>query len=124
MGRREHRRGCRSTSRPADGAGSTHLRLGDLRTSRASSTPPIDVDEYDPDEALTIGPLTLRFAPGRHYVPAWGVSVEAPDGSRLVYTGDTGPSETVVEFARGADLLLVEATLRRHRATTTPSAAT
>src|SRR5258708_33663877 len=26
-----------------------------------------DVTEYDPDEALTVGPLTVRFAPGRHY---------------------------------------------------------
>jgi ribonuclease BN (tRNA processing enzyme) len=40
------------------------------------------------------------------------MSVEAPDGSRLVYTGDTGPSDGMVEFARGADLLLVEAGLR------------
>jgi len=70
------------------------------------------VDEYDPDEALAVGPLTVRFAAGRHYVPAWAVSVEAPDGARLVYTGDTGPSDTMTEFARGADLLLVEATLR------------
>ena len=69
------------------------------------------IDEYDPDAALVIGPLTIRFAPGRHYVPAWGVSVEAPDGARLVYTGDTGPSESMTQFARGADLLLVEATL-------------
>jgi ribonuclease BN (tRNA processing enzyme) len=69
------------------------------------------VDEYDPSETLTIGPLTIRFAAGRHYVPAWGVSVVAPDGARLVYTGDTGPSQAMVEFARGADVLLVEATL-------------
>jgi ribonuclease BN (tRNA processing enzyme) len=70
------------------------------------------IDEYDPESAIMIGPLTVRFVPGRHYVPAWGVSVEAPDGARLVYTGDTGPSDTMTEFARGADLLLVEATLR------------
>lgn len=70
------------------------------------------VDEYDPRATLTVGPLTVRFAPGRHYVPAWGISVEAPDGARLVYSGDTGPSDTMTEFARGADLLLVEATLR------------
>ena len=69
------------------------------------------IDEYDPDATLTVGPLRVRFAAGRHYVPAWGVSVEAPDGSRLVYTGDTGPSDAIVEFARGADVLLVEATL-------------
>lgn len=70
------------------------------------------VDEYDPAASLSIGPLTLRFERAQHYVPAWGVSVEAPDGTRLVYTGDTGPSEVMTAFAHGADLLLVEAALR------------
>ena len=55
----------------------------------------------------------MRFVRGRHYVPAWGVIVEAPDGARLAYTGDTGPSDTVVDAVRGADLLLVEAALRK-----------
>jgi ribonuclease BN (tRNA processing enzyme) len=73
------------------------------------------IDEYDPDEPLEVGPLIVRFIRGRHYVPAWGVSIEAPDGARLVYTGDTGPSESVVHAARGADLLLVEAALRDAR---------
>lgn len=67
--------------------------------------------EYDPDVTLQIGPLRVRFVRGRHYVPAWGVVVEAPDGSRLGYTGDTGPSESVVEAMRDVDLLLVEAAL-------------
>ncbi|MDO8485166.1 MAG: MBL fold metallo-hydrolase [Candidatus Limnocylindrales bacterium] len=70
------------------------------------------IDEYDPSEPLVIGPLTIRFNSGRHYVPAWGLSVEAPDGARLVYTGDTGPSDSVVDFASEADLLLIEAALR------------
>ncbi len=71
-----------------------------------------EVTEYDPTLPLEIGPLTIRFIQGRHYVPAWGLSVEAPDGARLVYTGDTGPNQRVIDFARGADLLLVEAALR------------
>jgi ribonuclease BN (tRNA processing enzyme) len=70
------------------------------------------VDEYDPDVELAVGALRLRFMRGQHYVPAWGVSIVAPDGARLVYTGDTGPTEAMTEFARGCDLLLVEATLR------------
>ncbi len=48
-------------------------------------------------------------------MPAWGVVIDAPDGSRLAYTGDTGPSDAVVEAVRGADLLLVEAALRSSR---------
>ena len=71
-----------------------------------------DATEYDPDTELRIGPLSIRFHPGQHYVPAWGVAIEAPDGARLVYTGDTGPIMSMAEFARGADLFLVESTLR------------
>jgi ribonuclease BN (tRNA processing enzyme) len=74
-----------------------------------------DAVEYDPAEELRIGELRLRFVRGRHYVPAWGVVIEAPDGSRLAYTGDTGPSASVVDAVRGADLLLIEAALRDAR---------
>ena len=70
------------------------------------------ISEFDPERALAVGPLTVRFVRGRHYVPAWAIVVEAPDGSRVAYTGDTGPSDEVVEAVRGADLLLVEAALR------------
>ena len=71
-----------------------------------------DVQEYEPGQELHVGPLRIRFVRGRHYVPAFGVVVEAPDGARLAYTGDTGPSDSVVDAIRGADLLLIEAALR------------
>jgi ribonuclease BN (tRNA processing enzyme) len=74
-----------------------------------------DAVEYDPAATLEVGDLTVRFVRGRHYVPAWGVVVEAPDGTRLAYTGDTGPSASVEDGMRGADLLLVEAALRDPR---------
>ncbi len=67
--------------------------------------------EYDPEAPLVVGDLRLRFVRGRHYVPAWGVVIEAPDGARLAYTGDTGPSSAVEDGVRGADLLLVESAL-------------
>lgn len=70
-----------------------------------------DAVEYDPAARLHIGELTIDLVRGRHYVPAWGVVVTAPDGTRLGYTGDTGPSETVTASMRGVDLLLVEAAL-------------
>jgi ribonuclease BN (tRNA processing enzyme) len=71
--------------------------------------------EYDQAAALTVSDLRLRFFPGRHYVPAWGVVIEAPDGARLAYTGDTGPSATVEDAVRGADLLLVESAIASSR---------
>jgi ribonuclease BN (tRNA processing enzyme) len=70
-----------------------------------------DAREYQPDGDLQIGELRVRMVKGRHYVPAWGVVIDAPDGSRLAYTGDTGPSASVEEGVRDADLLLVESAL-------------
>lgn len=70
-----------------------------------------DAVEYDPEATLRMGDLTVSFVRGRHYVPAWGVIVTAPDGTRLGYTGDTGPSDAVAAGMRGVDLLLVEAAL-------------
>jgi ribonuclease BN (tRNA processing enzyme) len=67
--------------------------------------------EYDPDQPMQIGDLTVRFVRGRHYVPAWGVVIEAPEGTRLAYTGDTGPSASVEAAIHGADLLLIESAL-------------
>lgn len=70
-----------------------------------------DLREYDPGVDLRIGELELSFIPGRHYVPAWGVALKSDDGKRLVYAGDTGPNPDLVQAARGADLLICEATL-------------
>ncbi|MFI6680759.1 MBL fold metallo-hydrolase [Kribbella sp. NPDC050470] len=58
-----------------------------------------------------IGPFTVRTASMVHPVPAYAIRVEHGNKS-LVYTGDTGPNEALIELARGADLLLSEAALQ------------
>ena len=70
-----------------------------------------EVMEYDPSATMAIGDLTLSFLPGRHYVPAWGCAIEDRAGRRIVVSGDTGPNESLVESAAGADVFVVEATL-------------
>ncbi len=70
-----------------------------------------ELREYDPTVPESFTDLTVAFVPGRHYVPAWGVSLSGPDGSRIVYAGDTGPNPGLVSLARGAELLVCEATL-------------
>jgi ribonuclease BN (tRNA processing enzyme) len=69
------------------------------------------IEEYDPRWAVPIADATLSFVPGRHYVPAWGVSVRDDQGASLVYAGDTGPNDLLVAAASGADMLVCEATL-------------
>jgi ribonuclease BN (tRNA processing enzyme) len=69
-----------------------------------------DVTEYASGEPIRIGDLTIVPHPVGHYVPAWSMDIQGPD-ARVVYAGDMGPSEGVVNLARGADLLILEATL-------------
>jgi ribonuclease BN (tRNA processing enzyme) len=69
-----------------------------------------ELREYDPAERLEAGDLRLRFQPVPHYVPANAVEV-AGDGRRFTFGADGGPSDELVAFASGTDLLLVEATL-------------
>lgn len=57
-----------------------------------------------------VGVFHITVFPMEHIgVLAVGYRIEA-GGVVLAYTGDTGPSPTVVDLARGADLLLCEAT--------------
>jgi ribonuclease BN (tRNA processing enzyme) len=70
-----------------------------------------EVRDYEPAVDESFGDLRVRFIQGRHYVPAWGVEITDASGTRLVYAGDTGPNDELVEAARGADLFVCEATL-------------
>ncbi|MBC8091678.1 MAG: MBL fold metallo-hydrolase [Pseudonocardia sp.] len=60
-------------------------------------------------ESVDIGDLVLRTAVVDHPCEAYGLRVEH-GGRSLVYSGDTGPCDGLVELARGADVLLCEAT--------------
>ncbi|SDT18256.1 Ribonuclease BN, tRNA processing enzyme [Friedmanniella luteola] len=61
-----------------------------------------------------VGPFRLDAARVVHPVETYAVRVteEVPDGGSLVFSGDTGPCEALVELATGADLLLAEASFR------------
>ncbi len=64
--------------------------------------------ELTPGNGLGIGPFDARTRLLPHSRPNAGVRLAA-GGRVLTYTGDTGPDDGVVDLARGADLLLAEA---------------
>jgi ribonuclease BN (tRNA processing enzyme) len=70
-----------------------------------------EITEYDPDDVLTVGPLQIRFREVPHFVRSHAVEF-ASDGTRFVFGADCAPNPALIEFAEGADLLMVEATLR------------
>jgi ribonuclease BN (tRNA processing enzyme) len=73
-----------------------------------------ELEEYDTDSQLELGPLRLRFATVPHYILTHAVAVtSAETGGRLVFGADCSPNDELAEFAHDADLLLIEATLPR-----------
>ncbi len=66
-----------------------------------------DFHEYD-DEPVRVGPFTVHVARVAHPVAAYALRVEA-GGAALVYSGDTGPCQPLVDLAAGADLFVCEA---------------
>jgi len=54
------------------------------------------------------GPFTVRVTRVQHPVEAYAVRVEH-EGRSLVYSGDTGPCDALVDLAREVDVLLCEA---------------
>jgi ribonuclease BN (tRNA processing enzyme) len=73
--------------------------------------PAFDITEYETGQVFEVGALTVTPHAVGHYVPAWSMDIKGPDGERIVYAGDMGPSEMIVELARGAEVLILEATL-------------
>jgi ribonuclease BN (tRNA processing enzyme) len=72
-----------------------------------------DLREYAVSDELGVGPLTIRFHEVPHFVSTHAVEVTSPDGRRFTFGADSRPTHELVEFARGTDLLMVEATLPR-----------
>ena len=62
-------------------------------------------------ERVEIGPFVIESREVEHPVPAYALKVTADDAT-LVYSGDTGPTDVLVELASGADLFLCEASFR------------
>jgi ribonuclease BN (tRNA processing enzyme) len=73
------------------------------------------LEEYDSGAVLDVGGLRVRTHAVPHYLPhtnALELSAPAAGPGRLTYGADHGPADALIEFARGTDILMVEATLK------------
>jgi len=67
--------------------------------------------EYDPDAPLAIGDTEVTFTPTVHWVPCWAIRIHpADDSGDLFYSADTGPAADLDGLARGALVVIAEAT--------------
>jgi ribonuclease BN (tRNA processing enzyme) len=70
------------------------------------------LEEYEPDSVPEVGPFRFSFHEVPHFTQTFAVKASS-NGGTLVFGADSSPTSELVEFARGCDLLLVEATLPR-----------
>jgi ribonuclease BN (tRNA processing enzyme) len=73
--------------------------------------PAYAITEYESGQTFRVGPITVTPHAVGHYVPAYSMDIVGPRGERIVYAGDMGPSEMVIDLARDAEVLILEATL-------------
>lgn len=81
----------------------------------------LDIRHY-PAEPFRVGEILVTAAQVTHrgdddpdWMEAFAIRVEA-EGRSFVYSGDTGECSSVVKLARGADVLLCEASIAEQRA--------
>ncbi len=97
------------------------------RLARAYAVPPREGRAAEPGAGIEhhfdfrpwaprqqIGPFVIETVTVDHAVDAYALRIteNRSGGGTLVYSGDTGRCDALVELARGADLLLVEAAYR------------
>lgn len=107
--RKYHPRGA-LPSIPVFGPSGTaeHLaRAYDLRTP-VGMTEQFGFGSWESGNTVELGPFRVTPRAMAHPVEAYALRVECGDRT-LVYSGDTGPTDALVEHARDADALLCEA---------------
>ena len=73
-----------------------------------------DLIEFDPAKQLEIGTMRIKFATVPHFTETFAIDFASTNGGgRITYGADCSPNEQLVDFARGTDLLMIEATLPR-----------
>ena len=69
------------------------------------------LEEYEPSSRTEIGDIVVATHPVPHIGPTHAIELIAPAGGRVVFGADGPFSDELADAARGADVLLAEATL-------------
>jgi ribonuclease BN (tRNA processing enzyme) len=70
-----------------------------------------EVREFEEAGTLELGSLQATLHPVPHFTLTHAIGLHSPAGGRLVFGADCRAGSEIVEAARGADVLLAEATL-------------
>lgn len=95
------------------GPTNTWARLGAASSPEGSEiddfTDIFDIRNWVDDQPVQMGALTVTPRMVCHPTESYGMRFTDPSGATMVYSGDTGMCDEVIELARGADVFLCEA---------------
>jgi ribonuclease BN (tRNA processing enzyme) len=73
-----------------------------------------ELHEYDGMEPIEVGSLRVRFHAVPHFLTTHAIDIASLNGGgRFTFGADCRPTQELITFAEGTDLLMVEATLPR-----------
>src|SRR5213080_2796975 len=73
-----------------------------------------ELEEYEESSKPEVGPLRLEFRSVPHFTETFAIRIASTNGGgKLAYGADSSPSDDLCKFVKGADLLVIEATLPR-----------
>jgi len=82
---------------------------------------PVECQEFAPTEQpqqiQMLGGLDTWIISTPHRAESLAIKLKDPNGTMLVYSSDTGYSESLAEFARGVNLLILECSFYRDKPT-------
>src|SRR5262249_44401010 len=86
--------------------------LGALITNQPAMLEDVlELCEYAPGQAYSIGDLSFGFVQVQHYVLSHAMRIRAANGRLFVFSSDVAPCPQLVDAARDADLFLCESAL-------------
>jgi ribonuclease BN (tRNA processing enzyme) len=80
----------------------------DFTIISAASRPVLLLKAVLPEKPLEIHGYTITAYKVNHSVPAVGYIIEDPEGKRLLYSGDTGPTEALWKAAQNINCAIIE----------------
>jgi len=78
--------------------------------TKPEQKPSLRFTEMEPGKELTVAGYTVLTVPVTHAYPTTGYQVTSPDGKKVFYSGDTGPSLADAWRQIAPDLLIIEVT--------------
>ena len=86
----------------------------DFTIISAASRPVLVLKSLSPGKPLKIHGYTITAYKVNHSVPAVGYIIEDPEGRRLLYSGDTGPTEALWKAAQHINCAIIEVSFPNH----------